>query len=351
MTRLEVRDFDGDLDALADLAGEAWSREYGAQSWPNLYRPAVTGHLFADVPDPRFLVGAYVGARLVAFLANLPRVYRHRGRQHRAVYTGLLVADREYRGASAYLIAESLKRNQDYGADFALMTLQAGHSGLDMVQKALAPRFRVEVLRTMGTLVHAVDFEQIVHSEGLHWYEVAAIRLLGAHRSISAPDVPGTVRAYRDDDLVQILALTGLYDDSHCLVRQFDEASLARRLRTEGLTNTAVYERDGLVRGFVNFTAYDLVSVRQTCPWAWVDFLYWEGLCRAEQVALLSGLWRLARDAGCVGILEWSKGYYSTVPLLAAHFIPYPRFLKVAAWVFHPQLSLRGATGMVEQQL
>jgi hypothetical protein len=63
---IEFRDFDGDLDALSAMARDSWFEEYGLGSWPDLYRPALAGHLFADVTDPRYLVGAYHGSKLVA---------------------------------------------------------------------------------------------------------------------------------------------------------------------------------------------------------------------------------------------------------------------------------------------
>ena len=121
---IEVRDFDGDLEALSAMARDSWSEEYGGEPWVDLYRPQLTRHLFAEVPDPRFLVGAYNGAKLVAFVANLPRAYRYNGKTYRGVMSTLMVAHKDYRGSIALLIAECLRRNKEFGADFALMILE-----------------------------------------------------------------------------------------------------------------------------------------------------------------------------------------------------------------------------------
>jgi hypothetical protein len=157
------------------------------------------------------------------------------------------------------------------------------------------------------------------------------------------------VRPYSDADLLSILALTRRYSDQNSLVRTFDRESLARRLHTEDVTATVVYERDGTVEGFINFTAYDMVCKRGSHRWAWIDFLYWEGLNSKEKEALLASLWEASRELGCIGLLEWNKNYYAKGALFRSHFIPYPRFLDLNAWIFNPTLSLQGVKNVVEQ--
>ena len=349
MGRIEIRDFDGDLEALSAMARDSWLEEYGEDTWPDLYRPALARHLFADVPDPRFLIGAYDGAKLVAFIANLPRIYRFNGETYKGVASCMMVAHKDYRGVVVYLIAECLRRNEEFGADFALMTLEKKHRSWFMFERYLKPNYRVEVLKTMFPIFHAVDFERIVESENLKWYEVAAIKILGAHRPITAPSVSGTVRPYSDADLAEILVLTKRYSDQNSLVRTFDEKSLARRLHTGDVTSTVVYERGGTVAGFINFTIYDMVCKRGSNRWAWIDFLYWEGLSGKEKKALLAGLWEASREQDCIGILEWNKNYYAKGALFRSHFIPYPRFLELTAWIFDPALSLQGIDNAFEQ--
>lgn len=349
MGKIELRDFDGDLEALSAMARDPWFEEYGEETWRDQFRPKLARHLFADVPDPRFLVGAYDGAKLVAFIANLPRVYRFNGKTYKAVRSTMLVSHKDYRGAVVYLIAECLRRNEEFGADFALMFFDKKHRAWFMFEKYLKPNYRIEVLKTMYAIVRSVDFKKIMESQNLKWYEVAAIKLLGAHRPITAPSVSGAVRPYSDADLVEILALTRRYPDRNSLVRIFDEESLARRLHTEDVSSTVVYERGGAVEGFINFTVHELVSRRGSYRWAWLDLLYWEGLSGKEKKALLAGLWEASRDQGCIGILEWNKNYYSKGPLFRAHFIPWPLFIEVSAWIFNPDLSLQGIGNVFEQ--
>lgn len=349
MGKIEIRDFDGDLEALWAMARDSLSQEYSVDAWIDMYRPTVARHLFANVPDPRFLIGAYDGAKLVAFIANLPRVYRFNGKTYSGVASTMLVGHKDYRGAVVYLIAECLQRNEEFGADFALIFLNKKNNSWLMFEKYLKPKYRIEVLKTMYAIVHPVDFEKTAYSQNLKWYEVAGIKLLGAHRPITAPSVSGTIRPYRHTDLAEILALTRCYSDQNCLVRDFDEESLARRLRTEGVTSTVVYQRGGAVEGFINFSVYAVVTKRGSYRWAWLDFLYWEGLSGKEKKALLAGLWEASRDEGCIGILEWNKNYYAKGALFCSHFIPWPPFVEVNAWVFNPDLSLQGVDSVFEQ--
>ena len=349
MGRIEIRDFDGDLEALRAMAYDTLFEERGEDAWLDLNRPEVARHVFADVPDPRFLIGAYDGTRLVAFIANLPRIYRLNGKTYTGVASTMMAAHEDYRGAVVYLISECLRRNEEFGADFALMIFEKKHRSWLMFERYLKPRYRIERLKTMYAISRAVDLEKIVESQNLRWYEAAAIRFFGAHRPITAPSVSGTVRPYGDTDLGEILALTRRYSDRDSLVRVFDKTSLARRLHTENVTSTMVYERGGAVEGFINFTVHELVSRRGRHRWAWLDFLYWEGLSGKEQKALLAGLWQASRDQGCIGIMEWSKNYYAKGALFRSRFIPYPHFIEVNAWIFNPDLSLRGINKIFEQ--
>lgn len=350
MGQIEIRDFDGDLDALGAMAYETLLAERGAHNWLDYYRPEVARHLFAEVPDPRFLIGAYDGGRLVAFVANLPRRYRYNGQTWLGVWSTMLAARPEYRGAAVYLIAECLRRSRGFGGDLAIVTIErVGRRSVRLYNEYLRPRFPLIRVKQMIPLTHAVDFAAIVRTQGLSRPLIAGARLWGGHRPLKAPAVPGVVRPYREADAEAILGLLGRYPDRRSLVRVFSREALMRRLAWPGVTATVVYERDGTVQGFVNFTAHELVSQRGRGRWAWLDFLYWEGLHRAEQAALLAGTWEAARELGCIGLLDWTKGYYDPAPLWRARFVPYPNFIELNAWVLNPRLDVRGIRSIVEQ--
>lgn len=349
MGRIEIRTFDGDLEALRDMAHASLYPERGDEVWLDMNRPAVMARLFEHVPDPRLLIGAYDGTRLVGFLANLPRRYRLNGVTYRGVFTNLLATAPGYGGSTVYLIMECLRQNQAYGADFALIVLERGYSSWRLFEKALAPRYRIERLATLHGIARPIDMPRLVASQRLGWPIRMGAHLIGADRPIEAPAVPGIVRPYAAADLPAIEGLLACCSDAGCLVRQFDRAPLASQLATDDLTATVVYERGGTVRGMINYAIHEHVSPRGRDRWAWIDFVSWDNLLPETRRALLSGLWHDARRRGCIGLMEWSKGYYSPWTLYGARFVPYPLRIDVNAWVFRPGLSLRGVGRLCEQ--
>jgi len=353
MSDIEYRDFDGDVDALGEMAQGSWYEEYGLSTWPDLYKPELVRHFLKDVTDPRYLVGAYDGKRLVAFLANLPRTYRLNGKTYKAAMSCMLVGHKDYRkrGIILNLINDCLRRNEDIGCDFVLMYLEQKHRSSQLFEKHINPKHRIQTLITMHPIARPIDFDLLAGAERLKWYERFAIKLLGAHRPPKAPKVPGTVRPYEDADLPAILALTGNYPDDNRLVRVFDSGSLGHQLHTAGATSTMVYEREGAVRGFMNYTHLDLLGPGKRYPWAWLDYLYWEGLSSREKRALIAGTWELARQQGIMAVMEWNKNYYKNGPLYRSRFVPYPRYLDLNAWVFNPDLDLSGIKSVFEQQV
>ena len=349
MGRIEIRDFDGNLEDLRSMARQSWLCEYGSAPWRDLFRPELVRHIFAGVPDPRFLTAAYEGSKLIGFMANLPRQYRLRGKTYQGVVSTMFVTRQGYAGAGAYLISECLRRNAAFGADFALMFFVRGHRPWPLFDRVLGKRVRIERLKTMHAIVHAVDFDKIVYSQSLTAFEVAAIKLLGAHRPIVRPPTPGLVRKYQREDLSRILAMTRRYPDQDSLVRVFDEESLGRQLSSGDVTQTVVYEREGSVHGFINFSTHAMVTRQGGYRWAWVDLLSWEGLSGSEKKALLAGLWEASRARGAIGILEWNKAYYSKMPLYRARFIPWLPLVEARAWILNPDLSLSGVNSVVEE--
>jgi len=354
--RIELRTFDGDLDALAAMAYETLFSEYGDTSWRDLNQPEVARLVLADVPDPRFLIGAYDGSQLVGFVANLPRRYRFNGQSYLGVYSTMLAARKGYQGVAALLMAECLRRHQEFEADLALFTLQKGTRAAHMFAKMLGHRYRIEHVRTMYALARVIDLPAMATSQHLPWYEQAGAKLVGADRPIAAPLLDDglakarcLVRPYRADDLDAILELTQRYSDRRQLVRVFSRAALSHRLHTEGITQTLVYERGGVVQGFINYAVYELLSASARQRWAWLDLLYWAGLAPREKQALLAALWQQSRERGCIGILDWSKGSYAVGPLLRARFVPYPLGIEMMAWVLNPALSFRGVRGVWEE--
>ncbi len=352
MSTITYRDFDGDLDALSKLARDSWTQAYGTALWPDLYNPLLTGHYFSDIDDSRYLVGAYEGAKLVAFIANLPRTYRLNDRRYKGVLSCMLVGHKDFqrRGIALGLIDECLKRNRDVGCDLSLMYFEDQQKTAELIRRHLLKHHRIEPVRKLRPLVRIIDFEKVSAASRLGWLKRTLLKSIGAHLPPRIRDVDGLVRPYRDEDLMSVKQLVDKVPDRDCLVRVFDERALSRKLKTNGVAASLVYEKAGVVKGFVNLSFVEMTG-RHKNLWAWMDYLFWEGLLDKEKHALLASAWILARRKGSIALLEWSKGYYSQGLLYRSRFVTYPRYLQLHAWVFHPELSVRNVEKVFEQQL
>jgi len=349
MGRIEVRDFDGDFEALEAMGREAWFEEYGEGSWPDLYQPAMARYLCEDIQDPRFLVAAYDGGKLVAFLANLPRTYRLNGQCYRGVVSDMLAVRPGYSGAGVYVIGESIRRNRDFDGDFALLTLEKNHRCARMLRRQKLPASKFCTLKTMVLLGHGIDFPKIVESERMSDWMARISRGVGACRPIAAPAVAGVARPYQPEDLPQALALAAGRSDRNRLLRVHNERTLAHQLHTENISFTIVYERAGALRGFANVILRDVVSPRGSVRWAWLEFLCWDDCNTREKRALLAAIRQACEPLGCIGILTWHAGIRASWPFLRAGFIPYPRLVDIMAWILNPQVSLHGIEEVSEQ--
>jgi hypothetical protein len=352
VARIELRTFDGDLDALAAMANETLHAENGETDWRDMNQPEAIRLTLADVPDPRFLIGAYDGSRLVAFVANLPRRYGWNGQTYRGVYATMLAARLGYQGAAAMLMGECLRRNREYQADLALFTVQAGIRAERLFSLFEGRGQRVERLRGMHAVARPVDLRAVVESQHVPGYVRLAAQWVGVGRPIrvAGGDARLGVRPYQTADLDAVLALTQRYaEQRNLLVRAFSREALAHRLATAGVTETLVCERQGAVRGYINWSVCELASARSRRRWAWLDLVYWAKLSAAEQRALLAALWQRSRAQGCIGILEWTRGYYDMGALYRARFVPYTNRIAAYAWVLNPALSFRGIRGVMDE--
>ena len=60
---------------------------------------------------------------------------------------------------------------------------------------------------------------------------------------------------------------------------------------------------------------------------------------------------RYIREAGCLGAIEWTRGYYPQRALYRARFFPYFRAVDLCAWIFEPGLSFGKIKDVYEIQV
>ena len=360
MSRIEIRPYNGDLEALRRLAYHSWMAEYSSHagsSWPDLYTTVLSRYYFESGEDPHLLVGAYLDSELVGFLANLPRQYRFRGRQYKGMVSGLLAIHPEVPGAIGLMLAACLQGNRAYEIDLSLFTLEKGHKTLRLANKLRADKPQSAPLTTclvrMQPLVLAIDFDTIQKHEGLGLLQTMVIKIWGAHRPILPGPPEGMVRPCQPRDLPGILALIEQVSDQDQLVRVFDLPTLERRFNSGDLSNQlggmVVYEREGEIKGFISFSTYVMVTARGSHPWAWIDLVCWDGCSPDEKHNLIAGIWYHSKERGCIGVLVWNRQRISHLPFCQAGFFPYPRLMNLQVGILNPAISLQGVSGVFEQ--
>ena len=348
---ISLEPFRGDIEGLEKMALTSWREEYGIESFPNLYRPDFLRFLFDRLPDKTHLIAAYRGGEIVSFLANLPRLMSFRGRTYRSVYTCLLVTRREMlrKGIATAIIQEALRLNKNYKYDFSLLGLERGHHSTVMVKKLEESGHPVGWVKQFSVVARILDLERVFASEEVKAWERAALRLLRVH---CPPKERCRVRLreYRSEDIEACLALLNQYKEKIELARVWDRQELAWELDYPGVSQTLVCEREGSIVGLINFILHDHHGkVKER--WAWINHVAYPHLNPRERYEFIQAFLRYIKEAGCIGAVEWTRGYHPMAPLFRSRFFPYFRAVNLVSWTFNPDLSIQKIPAVYEVQI
>jgi hypothetical protein len=357
MSRIEIRPYDGNLDALRKLAYHSWMAEYKDGSWPDVCTPAMAQYYFDSASDPRLIVGAYLGGELIGFVANYPRLYRFRNRRYQGVISSSLAISPEYPGALGVILSTCLQGNREFGSDFALFMLEKGHKTLYLARTIRSSRSHLAPqpvrLISMPLLIHAIDMPTIRDHESLSNFQVMGMKMMGADRPILPVQTSGKVRPFLPADLPGVLLLIEQVSDQDQLVRIYDLPTLERRFNTSDLSRElggmVVYECQEQIKGFISFSIYNLVNLRGSHPWAHIDLICWESCMPKEKLNLIAGLWEHCKARGCLGILLYTRQRISHLPFYRAGFLSFPRPMDLQVGYLNPDISLDGVAGVFEQ--
>jgi hypothetical protein len=386
LTGVSIEPFRGDLEGLEKMAHTSWRDEYGVSSFPNLYRPAFLRFLFGRLEHADHLLAAYRNGEIVCFQANLPHRFYFHQKICRGLWSGLMVSRKEWlrKGLAAAIIREAIHINDRYQNDFALSTFETGHRSTRVLKKLQAEGYRVERLKRLRVMGRIIDLRRAAESEGLKLWERAAVKLIGGDRPprparkgsrVGWPWAPTTpvaegdpsamptgeptglvpggrgergawpsdpnVREYRETDLDDCLSLFNSYGGKIQLARAWEREELGWELAFPDVSRTLVYEKDGHAQGAINFILHDHLG-RTRERWAWINHVAYSALTPRQQAAFVQALLSYVRDQGGIGVIEWTKGYYSPGAFYRARFFPYFRSLDLYSWTFNPELSLSG---------
>ncbi len=348
---ISIEPFRGDLEALERMALHSWRDEYGITSFPNFYRPSFLKYILGRAPDQDHLIAAYRGDEIVSFLANLPRRFHYQGKIYRAVLSCIMVTRKELlrQGLGTAIVEAALRVNKKYNYDFSLLTLETGHRSTRMIKKFKEFGHPLTWVKKLYIVARILELRRVSVSESLKGWEQIAIRILGAHRPPKAiADVP--LREYRPEDLDMCLDLLNQYQNHVTLARVWEHDELAWELSYPDVSQTLVCEKRNKIEGLINFIYHDHLGKTKE-RWAWINHVAYPALSGKERLAFVHGFLRYVKDAGCAGVIEWTKKYYSQTPFYRAHFIPYFRAVNMWAWNFNPEIRLQNIPDVHEVQI
>jgi GNAT superfamily N-acetyltransferase len=347
---LSVEPFRGDFESLEKMAHRSWREEYGDESFPNFYRPDFLRFLYERIEDKRLFCAVYKGEEIVAFLANLPQRFLFRNEERQAVYSCLMVTSREYlrKGVASLLVNEALKLNRDLNCDFAVFSLEKGHGSTTFIKKLELAGHPVQWIRKFYLAARIIDLEKAAYSERLKSWEKAAVRLIGGHRM--PKDKGLTLRSYNARDLEECYGLLNDYRDNVPLCLLWTREELGHELDCPSVSYTLVHEKEDRVEAMINFYVHEHLG-RTKERWAWINHVAIHRLGKREQRAFVRGFLHEMREMGCIGVVEWVRGYYSPKPFFRSGFFPYFRYVNLVSWTFNPSLDLSGTKGVYEIQI
>ncbi|HAR37012.1 MAG TPA: hypothetical protein DCR87_08995 [Acidobacteria bacterium] len=352
---ISIEPFRGDLEALEKMAHQAWRDEYEVASFPNLYRPAFVRYLMEIAGDPKHFVAAYKGNEILAFLGNIPRTFHYQGKNYRAILSCLLVSRKEYarRGLAQAVIREAVRINQEIALyDFALLYLESGHRSSRLVDKFKTEGQPLQFLKKMSVLGRVLELDRVAYSENLKAWERAAIKIWGAHRLPEA-DWSGdlVLEEFQEADLPAAVGLLNRYAGKVELARVWlGPEELKKEILHPGVSSTLAVKKEGRLVGLLNYLEHDHLG-RSLERWAWLNHLYLDSLTPAEKRQVINRFLHYLYSRGMVGVVEWSKGYYSQGFLYRSRFFPYFRHVNLLAWVFNPELVFKPLKGVYEVQI
>jgi len=350
---VSIEPFRGDYENLERMALLSWREEYGEASFPNFYRPEFLRYIFERVkPGERdHVLAAYRGDEILGFMGNVPQKFHYRGGVYPATYSCLLVVRRDAlrQGLASNLIGEALRVNDRYKYAFSLFGLETGHRSTKMIEKFVREGRRVEWVKKFRVIARVLDLDRVAASEGLKGWERAAIKAMGSHRP-PKPEGSIALREYRPEDLDGCAALLDRYRQSVTLALVWDRAELGRELLYPGVVQTLVCEKNGKIAGLLNFIYHNHLG-KTAEKWAWIHHLAYPDLDGTQRLDFIHAFLRYIRGAGCLGAIEWTRGYYPQRAFYRARFFPYFRAVNLCAWIFEPGLKFGKIKDVYEIQV
>ncbi len=325
MIRLD--DFQGTPEELAEFITPVWKESYQGR----MVYPDWTGDFFRwqmrwDAPDSRrHMIAAYDDDRLIATLLGTSFSFRVRSEQIRGSLWSWMSIDPEYRGRglATLLDRDRVRRLQDEKTDLIVSYRYFGsrHSLAEQPKRSNGRPKKFN--RTIGLWIRVLDpwtmgRWALKASEG--WMARMSFpltpvpnpgKLDGCVRPATEQDLPRCVELIREETSGMVLSLDWGLD------------SLRHQLLGSPLVTTLVFERAGVIEGFVNFHVLDWVG-RFAGKVGIFDLIVTGRLESRAALTLMNAALRTMVAKGAILTVKVRAGDVPASLMWRSHFVPKP---------------------------
>jgi hypothetical protein len=328
MAGIEIRDYRGDFNDLADFGRKVWLREYEGKTWIPI--PDAAFMRWRVSPESGALSPvAYDGTKIVGSVFSFPHSLRiGPAILPVAIYTGFTV-DADYRGVALALIQRLRQDNEERGVAFGIgMVLDDPTSASYRFWTKYADAFP-QNFRFIFNGGYWAKFlgPQALATAGIAAWERLASRMLGPLLSFTPYKNDPHVRSYRAGDLgccAQMLSQSTA-DFDWAMVWQKDQ--LASQLENPAY-QTLVFERDGQVKGMVNYHSFAMYG-RGPIKAAMIDIWADDHLNVIERARLLGHLCAHLTEQGVHAVIAPRSAMMPAPAFVANLFMPAPQRFRI----------------------
>jgi GNAT superfamily N-acetyltransferase len=305
-SRITIKTFDGDVDALYELIRDSWNEDYKDQIRFEHSREFLKWNIEAPFCDPDLLIGAYDGSDLVGFCGRFPRTLSISGQPIKAALGTFLTTHVKYRrqGIGEMVVESSVERLKEKGYDGYFYVLQKGHASTPLYQNLPIPQ--VLLVPRVRFYVKFLNADLLRRSWNMNWAQSLFVQAVQAIPHVKS--FGGSIRSYTKEDLHSCLQLLNGFQQFVPIARRWTAEELAWRLEGFPSAFTYLLEEQGEIKGLINFYLMELCGNR----WgkakarsgfvkekiAFIDNIRLDKLNRNQKQALLSHALQKMKEAG-----------------------------------------------------
>ena len=339
MPEIEIRDYCGDFEDVAELVRRVWIPEYGGKMWfPLPDAPFFRWHLGAQ-NGSRCIV-AYDGKKLVGSVSYMPHSLRIGASILPVALHTSFTVDPDHRRVALPLIQRLRQDHEDRGIALAIgLILDAPTSPSYHFWTKYAQTFphKFRLLLRGGYWAKFLAPRTLARA-GVNAWERQASRALGPLLGFTPHRYDPHVRSYHAGDLdrcVQILNKTSANFD---WALAWSPEQLSRQVENPE-SGTLVFERNGCVYWMVNYLSL-LLQGREPVRTALIDVWADDGLSTAQRVRLLGHLCNHLRERDMHGVVAPRNAMMPAAAFIANLFLPATDHFRIGVHLIRSAIEL-----------